>query len=173
MKDILNFTFLHPNLYDLISIDLKKIGKFFRINDFDHRPLPFTASCFWCIISPITLTMTNDRVNFQSTVLILNIFTHFFASQLFRHKTKKAAVLLVIFSSAAIAQENAKKWIPIEPVQETAAASGGINKPPRLSDSKLVHNLSVIKKLLDGVAKEPQDQESTKKWYPLESDENE
>lgn len=117
--------------------------------------------------------MTNERVNFQSTVLILNIFTHFFASQLFRYKAKKAAALLVIFSSATFAQENTKKWIPIEPVQETAAASGELNKPPRLSDSKMIHNLSVIKKLLDSVAKEAQDEEATKKWYPLEPDTNE
>lgn len=73
---------------------------------------------------------------------------------------------VVLFTSAVYAQENEKKWIPIQPI--TLSQTNTEKNQSKPSNNKIPQNLQVIKILLDHVAKHDLNEQKPKNWHSFE-----
>lgn len=72
----------------------------------------------------------------------------------------------VLCTSHVLAQENDKKWIPIQPI--TLGQAGIEKNQSKPLNNKMPQNLQVIKNLLDHVAKHEIPEQKSKNWYSFE-----
>lgn len=74
---------------------------------------------------------------------------------------------VVLCVSHVCAQENDKKWIPIQSITLNQAAIEKNQSKPL--NNKMPQNLQVIKNLLDHVAKHEISEQKSKNWYSFEA----
>lgn len=80
------------------------------------------------------------------------------------------SLLFILMSADLFSAE--KKWIPIEPIDMNEKRKTDTNSSKPQAGNKTIHNLKIIKNLLDHVNKGEINTENEKSWYSLDIDDN-